>query len=66
MKKTLGECSKRVGMGIVGLVTAGVMSFWVGQAHAVVTFGPGGCGVTVGNSSLIQWLDLSDTFTGYA
>jgi len=66
MKKLLGSAQRGLEWGFVGLVTAGVMSFWVGQAHAVVTFGPGGCGVTVGNSSLIQWLDLSDTFTGYA
>lgn len=37
-------------------------------AHSVcfgqVTTGPGGSGVTVGNSSLIGAIDLSDTFTG--
>ncbi|MCA9269590.1 MAG: hypothetical protein KDA41_14010, partial [Planctomycetales bacterium] len=34
-------------------------------AWAQLTTGPGGSGVTVGNSSLIGQLDLSDTFTGF-
>lgn len=35
-------------------------------AQATVSFGPGGSGVTVGNSSLISTLEFSDTFTGNA
>jgi len=34
------------------------------SAYAGVTYGPGGSGVTVGNSGLIDALELSDTFTG--
>ncbi len=33
-------------------------------AHAVVSSGPGGSGVTVGSSSLIPSLDYSDSYTG--
>jgi hypothetical protein len=37
---------------------------WANSAFAVVTTGPGGSGVTVGNSGLIGQFDLSDTFRG--
>ena len=33
------------------------------SAHAEVTLGPGGGGVTVGNSGVLDTLDLSDSFT---
>lgn len=50
-------------MSFAGLLAIGLAS---STASAVVTVGSGGAGVTVGNSSLIKHLDISDTFTGAA
>jgi hypothetical protein len=43
---------------------AGAALAWSPVASAVVSTGPGGSGVRVGQSSLIGVLDYSDTFTG--
>ena len=48
---------------LLGMLALGLAST---TASAVVTVGTGGQGVTVGSSSLIKHLDLSDTFTGTA
>ncbi len=48
------------------LLAAATSALGVPAAQATVSFGPGGSGVTVGNSSLIPTLDFSDTFTGFA
>lgn len=47
----------------MGMLAIGLAST---TASAVVTVGSGGQGVTVGSSSLIKHLDLSDTMTGAA
>lgn len=47
------------------IAVAALVIVWTStSSFAVVTSGPGGSGVTVGSSSLIDTLDLSDTFTG--
>ena len=51
--------SKHLLGAVVGIVVAGASS-----ASATISTGPGGQGVTVGNSSLIGSLDFADTFTG--
>ena len=49
----------------VYILAAASATFGLNSVQATVSFGPGGSGVTVGNSSLIPTLDFSDTFTGF-